>query len=420
MSSGQSLLAVPLILSLACGEPLAEGGLVSFTDSAGVEVVLSHNPTWSREQAWSIADSPRVSIGELNGEEPYEFYRISEAFLVPGGGIAVVHTSRPPEFRIFDEDGSHVRSIGREGEGPGEFRVLLRGWLEDGQVLLGYDPVLGRLTRFGLDGELIDVEMIQPIPPSSRLGERDWPALWFDHLSDGHLLGKPNGPTPYENGRTRPIFAFTRLNLSSLERDTVALGLGVEWLVRGLEKGIDAEMATVVFSPQSVAAANDTTVFVSDNKDFWIEEVAPGGRVLRRFGRAYESRPVTSEDRNAYRINRLARARSEDERRDAEAALRFLEFADTFPAHGTRMLVDADGNLWVVLQDSDGSVSSQWSVFNASGIWLGDVEAPTTFRITDIGTDVVVGIWTDNLDVQSIRVFDLRRPSRVGRPANDR
>ena len=412
MAPRVSLIAPWLIFLFGCGDHsgLSEG--VTITDSLGVEVVYSTRPQWASNEVWSLSEGPELSIGVVAGPEPYQFYDITHGGLLPDGTVWVVHSSRPPEFRIYDGGGNFIRSIGGDGEGPGEFRDL-KGWIEEDGTLVAYDAVLERITRFTLDGQLIDSRPIEIPDPLTRKDLAFRPR-WFDHFGDGSLLGEPWDKLPDEAGRTRAEFAFTRLDPQTFTLDTVALALGPEWVV---EAGADGALPTVrrvEFTSTSIAVAFDTTAFVSDNRDFWIEEVGPGGRVLRRFGRVSEEGTVTSQDLEDYRAVLLARAENEDHRRSLERVFRTLTFAENWPAHGTRLLVDRVGNVWVALRSSEGSDVTTWSVFNPRGIWLGNVSTPAQLRVTEIDSDAVVGVWRDNLDVQSVRVHGLRKPGGRG------
>lgn len=415
MAKRHTWVASCLVVLLGCGDRGPAGEGVTVTDSAGVQVVYSTLPAWDSDEVWSLSETPRMVIGVVAGDEPYQFFSVSDARLLPGGGIVVAHTSRPPEWRIYDSTGVHVRSIGGDGEGPGEFR-LLRGWLDTDDMLVGYDPVLGRITRFTLAGELVDARPVLAFNAPVR-GDRDWPPVWFDRFDEGGLLGRPNSPRPYENGRTRPRFAFTRLDLATLEYDTVALALGPEYNVRDLGEDGRPAISSVAFSPISIAVAHDTTAFVSDNSDFWIEEIALGGGVVRRFGRAYEPKPVTRQDEEDFKAQRLAGTQSDDERRYVEQVLRDQVFAEVHPAHDTRMHVDGVGHLWVALRSPPPSEVVTWSIFDPHGVYLGDITTPTRLRITEVTADAVVGVWRDELDIQTVRVYDLDKPGEPGRSA---
>jgi hypothetical protein len=44
-----------------------------------------------------------------------------------------------------------------------------------------------------------------------------------------------------------------------------------------------------------------------------------------------------------------------------------------------------------------------------SGRILARVQMPSKFRVQEIGEDYVLGVWRDDLDVESVRVYGLRR-----------
>ncbi|MXW10073.1 MAG: hypothetical protein F4X47_16240 [Gammaproteobacteria bacterium] len=58
---------------------------------------------------------------------------------------------------------------------------------------------------------------------------------------------------------------------------------------------------------------------------------------------------------------------------------------------------------------SEGSGPEPWLVLGPDGNWLGSVEIPENFRVTDIGLDEILGVWEDELDVQHPQVRRLDR-----------
>ncbi|MCY3703980.1 MAG: hypothetical protein OXH08_00520 [Gammaproteobacteria bacterium] len=55
------------------------------------------------------------------------------------------------------------------------------------------------------------------------------------------------------------------------------------------------------------------------------------------------------------------------------------------------------------------SPTEPWLVLGPDGNWLGSVEIPENFRVTDIGVDEILGVWEDELDVQHPQVRRLDR-----------
>jgi hypothetical protein len=76
-----------------------------------------------------------------------------------------------------------------------------------------------------------------------------------------------------------------------------------------------------------------------------------------------------------------------------------------------RFRVDDDGNLWVLDYRLERDDPYVWSVFDPDGRWLGEVETPPGGRVTHVGSDFVLGVWTDELDVQQVRLYDLEKPA---------
>ena len=51
----------------------------------------------------------------------------------------------------------------------------------------------------------------------------------------------------------------------------------------------------------------------------------------------------------------------------------------------------------------------EWDIFDATGRWTGTVELPARFRPTEVGPDYLLGVMTDDLDIQSVQLLHLNR-----------
>lgn len=94
-----------------------------------------------------------VSIGVLEGEDQYQFGQL-RAIAVDRQGQMYAFDSHVPALRVYGQDGTWLRDIGREGEGPGEYKQPDSGLaiLPDGRVAIR-DPGNGRITFYSPDGE---------------------------------------------------------------------------------------------------------------------------------------------------------------------------------------------------------------------------------------------------------------------------
>lgn len=82
------------------------------------------------------------------------------AFVQGPDGNYYVPDVRDNRIVVFDSDGNYLRSIGRDGEGPGEFRYVLLQSLK-GDTLCIFDYSLQRTTRILTDGTIAEIVNIR-------------------------------------------------------------------------------------------------------------------------------------------------------------------------------------------------------------------------------------------------------------------
>ena len=109
---------------------------------------------------------------------------------------------------------------------------------------------------------------------------------------------------------------------------------------------------------------------------------------------------------------------------DSAAWARYLRetpFPERMPLY-RRLLVDAQRNLWAERFRPFRESESSWYVFDEQGVWLGEVATPPGLSIFEIGTDYVLGVRRDELDVPFVVVIPLDRsgpsPHPQGSPAS--
>jgi len=152
-----TLRASALLLSAlgGCAAPQTDAAPTSVTvDSAGVTIVTSRAPARDSAATWSVAPEPLLSIGVVEGDERYMMFRVTSAARLSDGSLAVAN-SGTQEVRVYTADGSHQRTIGREGDGPGEFRAVSQLLPLSGDTLLVWDGATFRMIWFAPDGSLI-------------------------------------------------------------------------------------------------------------------------------------------------------------------------------------------------------------------------------------------------------------------------
>lgn len=109
------------LLIAACGAP-GDGerwtGSVETLPNGAVRVTNPRDGVWEAGAPWHLV--PEIAIGVVEGPEPEVFGAISGLEVDDAGRIYVLDR-QANELRIFAPDGSHIRSVGRSGSGPGEY-----------------------------------------------------------------------------------------------------------------------------------------------------------------------------------------------------------------------------------------------------------------------------------------------------------
>lgn len=389
-SAGQMLLLV-----VACAAPDDSAvDLQEVTDSAGVEIVTNGAPPTE----WQLADSPSLVIGKVDGSPEELFTRIISVLRMPDGRIVATNFNHPPEIRFFSAAGEHLGSAGRAGEGPGEFSSI--AWVKriSGDSLLAYDPWTSRFTVFSSDGAVGGVTVLPDVGglTSGRIVLRGM-------FGDGSLLGVPNlqiSPGTRGSGRTpTPIMRASR-DLSRI--DTLVVVPGLEYSTPG-----DQGAEPVTFGAAAVVHGAKDRLIIGDGADFEFREYDLTGAPVRSVRWQQSRRRVTDADVDALLDRQTAEASDPDARRSAEVMYRRRDVADEMPPYG-QILTDVGDHVWVRefgLEGEDGV----WRVFSPAGLLVARVVTPAQLRLHEIGSDYVLGVWRDDLGVESVRMYPLAR-----------
>jgi hypothetical protein len=167
----------------------------------------------------------------------------------------------------------------------------------------------------------------------------------------------------------------------------------------------------VPFGATTHIAANSGRIHVSESGQFDIRVYGPDGMLERKIRRPADSLPVTASDLTAWIEAQLAPLPPiEDIRAGMRASFEQLTPADFIPLVQS-LAFDAEGNLWVESGRHAEALLATYSVFDAGGAWLGDVTLDGSMEVLEIGDDFVIVLVRDELDVESVRLLALERPS---------
>ncbi len=380
-------------------------------DSAGVQLVENFGtPLWPEGPGWEFTQDLR--IGAVEGEPEYEFGRIGGLQVLSDGRIAVTDRMEH-HLRIFSPEGVHECTVGREGQGPGEFGSgnlgLLRG---PGDTLLVVDAANFRMNVIAPDGTWLE--------SWSRLPTDGYFEYWSGSAPTGRLTSVHwTGPRP-DGTLSDTLNIVAERDLHGAVLDTLARLPSYLTFFRG-DAGTFLRYYSAVW--RVIHWGDDIVIARSDQYRFrWY---GPGGTLKRIVSMAREPPAITDEDRSVMlrrwdeylRENSYPAERWEEIKSTLRFADTYLAFAGFFPGPAATLLVrrvrplrDLDAEELEnisVRQPYVPPASSEWDVFDREGRYLGAVVIPEGgrsryFEDRATGTWYMVSVWEDELEVQYI------------------
>ncbi len=349
-------------------------------------------------------------IGGIDAPDYAAWSRRPDIVASPGDTVFVRSLS-PPAIAVFGPEGGHVRTIGRQGDGPGEFRLPIRHGLL-GDTLWVLDLALFRLSTFLPDGTHLRTRRVEPIDLGTPLSA---PHTMTALLQGPYALAVPLAH-PRNEGRGRlPVLVGDREF-----RDSRSVLEVVRPSSMYIPKVGSFSMAPFRIPP-FVGVAGNGKGFVAAN---WREEergvlrvtrFAPSGEVkwVRRVRRPVT--PVPHEIRDSLVTEGLRLARPYLQRARARGTLGGNSFRDLvteglgIPTHfppASSIVLGRDGSVWIPSGELTDPV--QWLVLDVRGEPSFTVRFPQAFSVREARLGCVWGTTVDSLDVPYVVRFDLR------------
>jgi hypothetical protein len=138
---GTTLVLVALVGTLAVAGPQE-------VTKEGVVHVM--NPTDAKERPTEMELEEEWRLG---GEDDEEIFGVITAITSDDDGNFYLLDAQLNEIKVYDEDGEYLRTIGREGEGPGEFRGAFNMFMLPGGDIGVLQVFPGKIVKLTPDGE---------------------------------------------------------------------------------------------------------------------------------------------------------------------------------------------------------------------------------------------------------------------------
>jgi hypothetical protein len=407
------------ILSMACGGGSA-AGTAATRDSAGITIVENSGPAWTAANGWRVIDSPSVDIGGRTGEAAYEFDQVTGPLRLSDGRIAVGNGGSK-EIRFYDAKGVHQRSSGREGNGPGEYTNVTGIWLGPGDSVAVFDVFVRRVTVLddtGAVGRSVSLGEAGTafMPVDGRLAFAI-PQAW---LGDGSFVAQAQvfAVGQARAGVYRDSISLLRYGPDGAVRDTLGRYPGIEMEQMTLKMGERSFPAPqpIPLGRQTVTAAGAGRFYVGRNDGWEIEVRGMDGSLQQLVRTAFTPASITPAEVAEHRKQTVEQMEAVPQIRNLPDALKKqftarieqVKYPDTYPVFAA-FLLDPEGNLWAQEVTPPSQKAQRYAVIDSTGRFLGRVTMPVDFRVTQIGSDAVYGVWKDADDLERIRAYPLRK-----------
>ena len=279
----------------------------------------------------------------------------------PEGNIYVVD-SGAKNVKKFDAQGKFLKTIGREGQGPGEFGGLYYSTFAKDRLIL-WDSGNRWLCAFTPDGDFIKSTNIS-----------------YEEGFVRKLRGFPTGEIVVEKEKTyrnepdKPQTCTIDLYSPDLKfvRTIYKRELWRKKYVRTKEYGI-----STLYFPYSADVRWDVmpdgAIIIGFSADYELEIYDRSGKKISTITHAYEPFKVTEKDKKDYFDSIEFYRMGERLKEVPEYITKYTEFPKNKPVY-KNILADSEGNIWVVLnmeqQDEKGRVLD---VFDPAGKFISRV-----------------------------------------------
>jgi hypothetical protein len=344
---------------------------------------------------------PLFAIGEDSAARNLELFGVVGIVRL-GNGRIVVANAGTNELRYFTATGQYLCSTGRTGAGPGEFENL--AWIQalPGDTLAAYQVGGGgRLSLFDHAGQFVRSER-RPVIPSLPFIT----PLWIFPEGESLMRSGRSFSPGLGSGTYRDTVTFV-VGTSDSVLAVLGVFAGAETVVVAREGSVDVR--GLPYSRNVVWAANSQVIAVGSTDRFEISIFRPDGHLLRLVRLTEEPRRLTSALKERAESTILASMDNAQQKARIERFFEQASYPSTLPAFG-HLRIDERGYLWV----SHYSVTAgprAWKVFDPEGTFLGSVLLPASFLPRHISGDELLGVQTDELGIEVVRAYRIRRPA---------
>jgi len=353
------------------------------------------------EPAFELESEPVAVTGgaETAGSDPMLHLVRDGVFLSDGAFVVANEASRSIVY--FDAGGRFVREVGRDGDGPGEFRRPRSVHRLAGDSIAAWDPIPERITVFDSKGNVARTVSLGS-GRKSLFGARSYLDLYQLGAHGFAAVTDPLGRQAHERrGRRSRDEHFIAL-VDAGGNTAVELGVvrGIDWFRHGNTAG------PAVFSYRFFPATTTEAFYLGHGRGPELIEYGLDARVRARLLLPIERKFMSAADLDGARRRWVARMHPRN--RESEAQ-RFYDrvVVDSFPAFTDLESTSAGSTLWMQLYDLPDQ-PRRWLIVNPAERTARRIVLPPRAQVLDASDTTVLILTKDSFDVEVVAVHRFR------------
>ncbi len=342
-----SLLSLPLLF-LCSSQDNKNSYPVKIETTDSVKVVS--NPDFPRDGKITYTMKEEISIGLEEGDENYILNRPFDVKVAENGTIYILDWG-DVNIKVYDRFGKFLRTIGRKGQGPGEFDVPVYFDLSsDGKIYI-MDSRLLRVAILDTLGKFISGFRLEDGYHSEMKTDRN-----------NHLYFQKNVTLDVEDINSKiSIQRFASdgkeiLNFGEfINEKQIAIRTGDKSSISIRSRDMPTTVWGIDFSGR---------LYAGYNENYQLNVYDPNGKLAFRFGREFTPVPNTIERKN--NPNWTAEQKRLLEKYHAN-------LPNFKPAFKRNLVFDEYGNVWINIYHDTDFKGTVYDVFSPDGIYLKQV-----------------------------------------------
>jgi len=349
-------------------------------------ILEMENVTIFSEKDISRADTVYFEIEQLFSDTETEPISTFGSVISDRYGRVYVGDSQQRAIHVFMPDGRYLGRIGRDGDGPGEFRWVGQLSIHDQQIY-AYDPNGRKINLFEI-GDNPDTlpEFISDI----SLGSDNWEnvtepnflnPVFHSVLSDGDIiLNTRTSPLLYrqhpDSVGVSNYYLWSRFDQASprkILQTRQPKHIVTEWFI----------IPPPFENKEIMAISGKDQFFIANTEEFLIRIINPEGDYHSAFYYPSTKAPLTRD----------AAVKSVDQHEQLMNAVQSMELPDSWPV--LRLIfVDDENRLWVSANVDDTNIY-EWWILQETGKLIAKFEWPRNERIAAVKDGKMYTLQTD-------------------------